>query len=125
MARRQYDDATKAAVMAALLAGQSSGEVATEYNIPEGTIRGWAARKTPVVSVDHKKEAEIGELLLGYLRTNLVALEAQAQVFADEKWLRQQPASEAAVLHGVMTDKAIRLLEAFGKADDNNTDAAN
>lgn len=111
--------------MAALLAGQSAATVATEYSIPEATVRSWKARSSGVAGVDHKKKTEIGDLLMSYLRANLSALEAQVSVFSDEEWLRQQSASEAAVLHGVMTDKAIRLLEAFGRADVSDIPADN
>ena len=39
--RTTYDDTIKAAVMAALLAGQSINSVAKEYQIPKGTVSGW------------------------------------------------------------------------------------
>lgn len=108
--------------MAALLTGQSVGTLAAEYQIPAATIRSWKARGSGVAGVDHEKKAEIGDLLMAYLRANLAALETQAAVFADPAWLKKQPASEAAVLHGVMADKAVRLLEAFGRNDsDSNT----
>ncbi len=62
---------------------------------------------------NRKKEA-IGELLVKYLETNLRTLAAQSAVFADEEWLKKQSASEVAVLHGVIIDKTVRLLEALG-----------
>jgi transposase-like protein len=115
-ARRSYDAETKAAAMAALLAGQSIGQVADAYNIPEATIKSWKAR-TPDATVDPQKRVELGELISDYLRETLVTLKAQAVHFRDPAWLAKQPASELAVLHGVQTDKAIRLLSALD-ADD-------
>jgi hypothetical protein len=112
---RQYSDETKAAVMAALLAGQSISYVAKEYDIPAGTVKSWRARSM-VAPVATEKKAEIGDLVLRYLHANLTALEAQAIVFSDPDWLEKQEADQAAVLHGVMTDKAIRLLEALSNA---------
>ena len=106
-----YSDETKAAVLAALLTGQSIGQVAREYNIPKGTISNWKNR-SPGPKVGTQKK-EIGDLLLNYLHANLDALTAQAETFKDPGWLRQQNAADVAVLHGVMTDKAIRLMEAF------------
>ena len=88
-------------------------------------MKSWRARSSTVAGVDPQKKAEIGDLLLSYLRANLAALEAQAEQFADKAWLKGQDASELAVLHGVMTDKAIRLMEAFGRSDDNNPNATN
>jgi transposase-like protein len=40
-----YSEEIKAAVMAALLTGQSVSEVAKEYKIPEGTIYSWKSRQ--------------------------------------------------------------------------------
>ena len=106
--------------MAALLAGQGIQEVAKQYKIPEGTIKAWKSRQkdaSQVAAVAAGKKEEIGELLLEYLRTNLRTLKAQTIVFSDPLWLAKQDAGEVAVLHGVMTDKAIRLLEALSRAD--------
>lgn len=111
----KYSDETRAAVLASLLAGQSIGQVSREYNIPKGTVSAWKSRRGRESATQKR---EIGELLLIYLRTNLEALTAQAEAFKDSTWLRGQSASDVAVLHGVMTDKAIRLLEAFGNAQD-------
>lgn len=121
--KRQYDPETKAAAMAALLTGQSISAVADEYKIPRGTVASWrrVAKTAPMYEADQPQKREVGDLLLDYLRANLQALRAQAEVFSDRHWLAQQDASELAVLHGVMTDKAIRLMEAFGRASDSDT----
>ena len=111
---QQYGDDTKAAVLAALLAGQSVSKVAEEYHIPRTTIIGW--RNVAGVSksaVSDAKKAEFGELIADYLREALLTLSVQAREFRDKAWLEKQPASEAAVLHGVLADKAIRILAAL------------
>ena len=113
---RSYSSEQKAAVLAALLAGQSVSAVAREYKIPPGTVKSWKSRLnngSDVASVATQKKAEVGDLLLAYLRANLEALEVQAQFFKNESWLAKQNAADLAVLHGVTTDKAIRLLEAM------------
>jgi transposase-like protein len=114
--KRQYSDAEKAAAMAALMAGQSLDAVAREYKIPKSTLDSWRNPRRPK-RFETEKESEIGDLLIDYLRANLRALKAQAEVFTDPDWLAQQGAHEAAVLHGVMTDKAVRLIEAFSAHD--------
>lgn len=43
--RATHDDATKAAVLAALLTGQSVTEVAKEYKINPATVRSWKSRQ--------------------------------------------------------------------------------
>ena len=113
MTRKRYSEETKAAVMAALLAGQSVSQVAKEYGIPKGTVSGWGRKSQEVASVTTQKKERIGELLVSYLSTSLETLEAQARMFKNEDWLRKQNAADVAVLHGVVTDKAIRLLEAL------------
>ena len=115
MTRKQYSDETKAAVMAALLTGQSINSIAKEYSIPKSTVSRW---KNGGVPSDGTQKKEIGDLIMAYVRTSLVTLEAQAQMFQDKDWLRKQNAADVAVLHGVQTDKAIRILEAISSQDD-------
>lgn len=118
MARgRAYDDVTKAAVMAALLAGQSIPQVAAEYNIPKGTLSDWRkyARRTVRNETTQKSDIpSIDVLLQNYVNENLTTLREQAKFFRDTSWLSKQEASSLAVLHGVLADKSIRLLEVFG-----------
>ena len=123
MAKRVYSDETKAAVMAALLAGQSASSLAREYRIPEGTVKSWQSREvngSRVAIVATQKKEQIGELIVNYLGELLVTLHAQQKVFQDEKWLKQQSASEVAVLHGVLADKGIRLLEALADKEEDD-----
>ena len=115
-----HSDETKAAAMAALLAGQSISSVAKEYKLPKGTVSDWkrkAAATVGGVGENPTQNGEIGDRLLVYLQASLDALAAQARLFGDPTWLRTQDASQLAVLHGVQTDKAIRLLEAMSTAD--------
>jgi transposase-like protein len=118
----KYSEETKAAVMSALMAGQSVSSVSDEYKIPRGTVAGWSAKINGenCLPVSNTKREEIGDLILAYLRENLKTLQAQAVMFRDANWLKEQDASSSAVLHGVMTDKAIRLLEAMSAGDDSD-----
>lgn len=112
-----YSEEIKAAAMAALLAGQSVSAVAREYKIPKGTVSGWK-KQAEEKSNNSTQKKEIGSLLLDYLRTNLQTLKKQSEVFSDERWLKKQSASEVAVLHGVLADKTIRLLEALADQEE-------
>lgn len=111
----QYSPETKAAVMAALLAGQSVATVAAEYSIPEGTVKSWKNRQKgdPVAKVATQKKEEVGDLIVEYLRTMLRTLITQAEHFGDKQWLTAQGADQLAVLHGVAMDKTVRILEAL------------
>lgn len=120
--RVRYSAETKAAAMAALMEGQSVSKVCASYHLPKGTVSNWKRREVfpedcGVPSPGTQKE-EVGELVLGYLHANLNALRTQAELFADRGWLEKQDAQEIAVLHGIMTDKAVRLLEALSAGED-------
>ena len=118
MSNPNYSDELKAQALAALLSGQSFSQVASAFRVPIGTLKSWKQRTNgDLDSLDASgsttKRERIGELLLDYLEEGLTTLRAQVKVFRDEAWLKQQTASEVAVLHGVLADKQIRLLEAL------------
>lgn len=109
MASRPHEPEVRAQAMAALLSGQGVTEVAKEYSIPTSTVSRWKKEAREEAG----RSDDLGELLLEYLRENLTTLRAQARSFREPEWLAEQDASSVAVLHGVMTDKAVRLLEAL------------
>ena len=106
---KHHEPEIRAAVMAALLAGRGVCEVARQHKLPESTVSRWRA--------DARRDAgltdDVGQLLMEYLTANLTTLRAQAVAFRDPAWLREQPAGELGVLHGILCDKSIRLLEAL------------
>ena len=104
---KHHEPEIRAACMSALLAGSGVSEVARQYDLPSSTVSRWRANARR----DAGLSDDIGELLLGYLAENLATLQAQAVCFRDPEWLREQPAGEAGVLHGILCDKSIRLLE--------------
>ena len=116
MGRNEYSDEVKAAALAALASGESAAVVAVRLALPVGTVRGWKYRlltggSTGAVSAGVRDR--IGELVLQYLSESLRALREQAKVFGDPEWIGRQPAGDIAILHGVMCDKSIRILEAL------------
>lgn len=104
--------------MASLLAGQGVSEIAAEYNLPESTVREWRSSLTEeqFAEVRAKKGAQVETLLFDYLVQIFTTLKAQAAVASEREYIIEQPAGELAVLHGVMADKGIRLLEAAERA---------
>jgi transposase-like protein len=117
MSNRQYSDETKAAVMAALLAGQSINAVAREFKIPKGTVSGWKVKSERVVGSATQKSAEVGEKLILLLVTELDSLIETSKVARDPTWIKKQNAADLAVFLGVKHDKVGRMLEALGKQD--------
>lgn len=121
--------ATRDAVIAALLEGQSVSAVARTYKISRQAVQRWRDRagidRTPVVQ---EKLDVIGDLTVDYLRETLTTLQFhQTTIFRDPAWLKTQSAEDLAVLHGVAADKAYRILEALDaaaeRADDPGPDA--
>lgn len=119
MSADPHGDTVRAQVMAALLAGQSVNEVAKAYNVPKGTVSYWKNHPEQHMPRQYEQRHQIGDLLVAYLATNLQSLEAQARLMADPEWVKRQTAADMAVLHGVMVDKAVRMLEAFAISDEN------
>ena len=118
MSRKQHSDETKAAVMAALLAGQTVSFVAKEYNIPSGTVKSWKHKANRVAEVAPQKKRAIGDKLIDLLDTMIDTLIKQHETVVDPEWILRQSAADLAVYTGVVTDKVMRMLEAFGSDDD-------
>lgn len=117
MRGRKHSAETQAQVMAALLAGQGITEVATQYNLPDSTVSDLKRQlDTEFGEVRNKKGEQIETLLFEYLKSNLAALKSQADVTSEREYIVKQPAGDLAVLHGVMADKSVRLLEAIERA---------
>lgn len=112
---RRYTDAERAAALADVyLLG--TGATAAKYDIPRSTLTTWQE----VYDVVHNplvKKASIEALAMNYLEASLQALSAQAYVISQPEYIERQPAGELAILHGVVADKAVRLLDALGRAE--------
>lgn len=104
--------------MAALLAGQGVSEVASQYHLDISVVSRWrsAMPDDQLQLVASKKGEQIETLLYDYLTTTLNTLKSQSEIVGEREYVTKQPAGELAVLHGVMADKAIRLLEAAERA---------
>ena len=92
-----HSDETKAAAMAALLAGQSVSSVAKEYKLPKGTVSDWkrkAAKTVAGVGENPTQKSEIGDLLLTLVKTNVAALISMSEVMGEKEWARAQSGAE-------------------------------
>ena len=108
---RRYSDEEKAAALADVpIFGP--GAVAAKYDVPLGTLKTWQ-REYEIVHDPSVKRGRIEMLAITYLEANLQALTAQAYIASQPEYLDRQPAGELAILHGVMADKSLRLLEAL------------
>lgn len=121
MARgKAHSDEIRAAVMAALLAGQGVNQVASEYNLDPSIVSRWkkAIPERDLQQLAIVKQETIGDLVEMHLRTSLSACIKIANQTNDELWLSRQRADSLAVLFGVVSDKSIRLLEAGQRAQE-------
>lgn len=110
---------TKAAVMAALLSGQGVNEIARQYNLPKSfvsRVKNNSLNGTELEQIETQKKEHIGNLVESHLRASLKAAVKIAGKTDDEQWLTEQSADSLAVFYGVLTDKALRILEAAQRA---------
>lgn len=125
MARREHDEQTKAAVMAALLTGQSVYAAARDFKIPIGTVKRWSAdAKEKLQPVRNQKQERIGDLLIDNVEAALETTREILNVVKDPKWLRRQEASEIGVLYGIIQDKTFRILEALPDSEPGQGDGS-
>lgn len=130
MASKRVRPQIRAAVLAALHAGEQPAIVAARYGVDGALVRMWKTRYVtrdvaPVApllqpSVEAQK-AHIGELVLDLLRSKLEASQALAEAVRDPTWIRRQPASELAALGQWLDATAMaigdRLAGASGDAE--------
>ncbi len=127
MTQEGYTSETKAAVLAALLTGQRVNAIASEYKIPKQTVSRWNQQAQGLLSQGFGTEKEPIDVAGGlgrYLDRALAAIAIHVEHTTDKSWLNKQDASSLAVLHGVMVDKIIRLLEASEAAREQAEDEA-
>lgn len=115
--RTAISEELKAAALADLYF-MSPSAVAAKHGIKRATIYKWIERGEPLARTDASdvvqiKKARIGALMLEYLEAAMNALTAQAYVTSDPDYINRQPAGELAILHGVIADKSVRLVEAL------------
>ncbi len=111
--RAAYGEETKAAAMAALLAGGRVRQVARDFGVPEGTVKSWRHRlkNGRVATLKKGAKGEFGGLLLEHLDALLRSLTEQSGHLSDPDVLRGMRAGEAAVFFGTLFDRTMRMLE--------------
>lgn len=115
---KAHSDEVRAQVIAALLAGQGVNDVARRYKVPKATVSRIKNELTPtqLEQVGTEKRERIADLIEGHLNESLKAAAAIARKTRDNAWLSKQNAADIAVFYGVLTDKAVRILEAAESA---------
>lgn len=114
MKGQQHSEETRAQIVAALLAGQGVNEVSRKYNIPKATVsrlkNGLAVEQ--LEQVETLKKERLTDLIEAHLTQSLKAATGIASKVCDDTWFAKQNAADIGVLYGILTDKAVRILEA-------------
>lgn len=113
---QQHDETTRAAVLAALLQGQSVSQIARDFNISRPTIQRWrdaSGYAGHVAVASQEKQDRIATLVSSLLEANLETLRVHTELARDKAWTHRQSAAELATFDGVLSDKTFRLLEAL------------
>jgi len=114
---KAHKNETKAAVIAALMAGQQPSQVCREFGLPESTVRTWGKNAgVDFAEIRAEKKEALADLIAGVLTENLKTLAAQAVHARKPEWMNKQSADSLAVFYGVVADKTIRILEAAAAA---------
>jgi len=111
---KAHSDEVRSEALAALLAGQNIPEIAKKYKIPESTVRDLKKKlgSEKFAEVRAKKQEELAELIEGHLHASLKAATELAGQASNADWRNKQDADKLGVLYGILTDKAVRILEA-------------
>lgn len=114
---KEYSPEVKAAVMAALMEGQSLRQIEREYGVSKSTAAAWGkefeALNLSVQNVPDTKKEQIHGLLIDLVIAKIESLIAISKHATDKEWLMKQDASALAMMLGVSDDKLIRMLEKF------------
>lgn len=105
----------KAAVLAALLVGQPSHQIAQQFGLPHRTVKKWEEAYS--ISNPTSRRDRISETLVVFVEQEIASLLSISIATSDEEWIKEQPASEIASLIAVKHDRLYRILEAFGRAN--------
>ena len=118
MARgKAHSPETRAAVIAALLAGQGVNDVAAAYGLDSGLVSRWKSTipATQLQQVAVEKKERLVDLIENHLTASLKGAAKCAEQAHNDDWRNKQSAENLAVFYGVLSDKSIRLVEIAGK----------
>jgi transposase-like protein len=118
MKGKAHTNETRAAVIAALLQGQGVNEVARAYELSPSSVSDIkkSLSEGDLEQVRTEKKESIAALVENHLRASLTACANIANITTNNDWVLKQSGDNLAVFYGVLSDKALRLLEAAQNA---------
>lgn len=116
----------KAQIVAAILEGQGVNEVADKYKVSNATVsRLKKALEEDVSDVTkdcNEKNKPIADLVIAHLKASLNAASNIANIANQPDWLSKQDAAELGAFYGILSDKAVRILEALEASGEDSVD---
>lgn len=107
------DGSIRAAVLAALVLGESPGQIAEQYNLPVAQVEQWKRRFD--ITDPIQRRDQLSEQLLIFVQQKIKNLVAISVATSDEDWIHEQSASELAAYLRAEHEMLLRVFEAFGR----------
>jgi transposase-like protein len=118
---RAFTPQVKAEVIALAASGVTYSEIAEITQVPVSTVYRWSRDARALIPYGDpdpiiEKKERIKELIIELVIVKLESLIEMAKFVKDPAWLRNQDASDVAILMGVSDDKLMRILERMQNA---------
>lgn len=104
----------QAAVLASLVLGMPSAQVALQFGLPTATVRRW--EEAYDISKPLKRRDRLSEMLMIFLEQEIASLMTISIATQNEDWILQQSATDLSTFTSVKQNQLMQLLQAFGKA---------
>lgn len=109
-----HSETLKAAILAALVIGTPSSQIALQYGLPLATVRKWESSFD--ISNPVQREGRLGEMIMIFLEQEIASLLTISMVTQDEEWILKQSATDLSTYVATKQDRVMKVLEAFGRA---------
>jgi hypothetical protein len=106
----------QAAVLAALVLGMPSAQVALQFGLPPTTVRRWEEAYN--ISNPLQRRDRLSEMLMIFLEQEIASLMTISIATQNEEWIQEQSATDLAVYIATKQDRLMAILGAYGKAQD-------
>jgi transposase-like protein len=114
---KEHDATIRAAVIAALLAGQAVNDVARQFGLDSGLVSRWKARlpEAELQQVAAEKKERLVDLIEGHLSASLKGAARIAAQTNDSEWLAAQSPEKLVLLYTTFSETSFRLMELASK----------
>lgn len=104
----------RAAVLASLVLGMPSAQVALQFGLPPATVRKW--EQAFDITNPLQRRDRLSEMLMIFVEQEIASLMTISIATQDENWIKRQSAEDLAVYVATKQDRLMGVLAAYGKA---------